>query len=214
MTLPQSTYTIDIAHHTPMEVDRSVTDRQIWESFKKGNIVAFEKMYKDYYPLLLNYGLKFNNSEEDVKDFIQLLFTNLWSSRGRLGNNDSIKSYLLASLRRMIHRANKSQMKNGVSFSLNNSLPISDLPLYIENNYSIKEDQAFICKCINKLINELPKRQKEALYLKYYEENSYCEIAEIMNITTRVVYKLVYKAIENLLKRIEENKNLKLLLCQ
>jgi RNA polymerase sigma factor (sigma-70 family) len=48
------------------------------------------------------------------------------------------------------------------------------------------------------VINTLPPRQKEIIFLRFYEGLSYDEIADIMSISINSAYKLLYKALENL----------------
>jgi len=47
---------------------------------------------------------------------------------------------------------------------------------------------------------QLPARQREVIFLKYYNNLSYEEIAGIMGIEQDSVYKLTYKALEKLQK--------------
>ena len=46
----------------------------------------------------------------------------------------------------------------------------------------------------------LSERQREAIYLKFYQNMSFEEIALMMDISPRAVYKLIYRAIEVLQK--------------
>jgi RNA polymerase sigma factor (sigma-70 family) len=170
-------------------------EEDLWASFKKGDEEAYETIFKNHYKLLLNYGLRINPDREEIKDCIQQLFTDLWESRQRLGTNSSIKMYLLASLRRSILR------------KLNASYIYSDIDkinpaFYIETSEESKiiKDQLEMdrVKKLSESIQKLPDRQKEALYLKYYGDQSFPEIAKVMGITTRAVYKLIYKALDHL----------------
>lgn len=52
------------------------------------------------------------------------------------------------------------------------------------------------------LIEDLPKRQKECIYLRFYEGMSYQEISDIMDIEIGSTYKLLYKAIEKLYENL------------
>lgn len=56
---------------------------QIWLSFKQGNEDAFTELMELYYPSMLNYGLRFQNDRELVKDCIQDLFLELWKPESR-----------------------------------------------------------------------------------------------------------------------------------
>ena len=167
----------------------------LWNSLKEGSYTAFEKIFKSYYPSLLSYGLRFNKDEEEIKDCIQILFLNIWERKEFLGNSDSIRNYLLASLRRLILK----RMKKSIPFV---ELDFDDANFHIELSFesqmihdqTMRENIIFL----QNAIQNLPDRQKEALYLKFYNDQSFADIAAVMNITTRAVYKLIYKALDSL----------------
>jgi RNA polymerase sigma factor (sigma-70 family) len=167
----------------------------LWDSLKAGSYMAFEKIFKQYYPYLLNYGLKFNKDEDEIKDCIQILFLNIWERRELLGTTDSIRNYLLASLRRLVLK----RMKAAIPFV---DFDEDESPFHIELSVEsqIIQDQTNHenAALLEAAISNLPDRQKEALYLKFYNDHSFSDISGIMNISTRAVYKLIYKALDSL----------------
>jgi RNA polymerase sigma factor (sigma-70 family) len=167
----------------------------LWESFRQGNGGALEKIFKTYYPVLLNYGLRLNTDEDEVKDCIQMLFLNIWERRSFLGTSDSARNYLLASLRRLIVK----RMRAGLPFvELDQDNTIFHVELSVEtkiiNDQTLRENVQYL----QAAIENLPERQKEALYLRFYNDQSFGDIATVMNISTRAVYKLIYKALDSL----------------
>lgn len=168
----------------------------LWDMLREGSGQAFEQIFRHYYPSLLNYGLRFNKDDEEVKDCIQILFMNIWERKAFLGNSDSIRNYLLASLRRLILKRAKANLS---TISLDDE---DDSLFHVELSAEMKmiHDQTLKENVISlqKAIQNLPARQKEALYLRFYNDQSFGEIAQIMNISTRAVYKLIYKALDAL----------------
>lgn len=61
-------------------------DKQLLGELKRGNNVAFEFLFKSYYPRLRGYAIRFIEDEETVRDIIQECFL-------RFGN--VVKCYLL-----------------------------------------------------------------------------------------------------------------------
>lgn len=167
----------------------------LWDLVRYGDSDAFETVFKSYYPALLNYGLKFNKDEEEIKDCIQTLFLNIWERRSFLSSSNSIRNYLLASLRRLILK----RMKIHVPLV---ELDIENLGFHVELSTEGRmiqdEELAQNVDLIQKAIINLPARQREALYLKFYSNQSFAEVAAVMNISTRAVYKLIYKALDTL----------------
>ena len=170
---------------------------KLWADIREGSHVAFDKLYKYYVQMLFNYGMKINADRQLVQDCIQELFINLWRNRERLNLKYSVKHYLLISLRNLIFR--KQQKTKLISLREN----FDDFEK--ETRLSGNEVQTFKNKkiqTIKGLIQALPKRQREALFLKYFEQLSYEEIASIMSIQITAVYKLTSQAIKNLRKQL------------
>lgn len=167
----------------------------LWDMLRAGSGEAFEQIFRQYYPSLLNYGLRFNKDDEEVKDCIQILFMNIWERKAFLGNSDSIRNYLLASLRRLIVKRAKA---NPMTIALDDDDSLFHVELSVEmkmiHDQTLKENVL----SLQNAIQNLPARQKEALYLRFYNDQSFGEISLIMNISTRAVYKLIYKALDAL----------------
>jgi RNA polymerase sigma factor (sigma-70 family) len=179
----------DLAKH-----DQDRTD-PLWESLKSGDDKAFETIFRRYYPALLNYGLRLNPDDEEVKDCIQIMFLNIWERRSFLGASDSIRNYLLASLRRLMLKRMKSE-SNFVQLA--SDLSTFHMELSVESKIINDQTLTENILLIQNAIGNLPDRQKEALYLRFYSDQSFPEIANVMGISTRAVYKLIYKALDAL----------------
>jgi RNA polymerase sigma factor (sigma-70 family) len=174
---------------------RNEASAAIWHSFKQGNWDAYTSLYNDYYSLLNNYGYKFTHSMNLIEDAIHDLFIRLWTTRNNLGNPVSVKNYLLKSLRNTLLRKIKTEDKY-------TGIDSDDYPFGFEVSYNNPsglaiEEKDFREK-VKAVINTLPPRQKEIIYLRFYEGLSYDEIADIMSISVNSTYKLLYKALENL----------------
>lgn len=174
----------------------------LWDSLKEGSNSAFEKIFRLYYPSLLNYGLRFHQDKEEIKDCIQILFLNIWERKQFLGASESVKNYLLASLRRLILKRKKQEpsfveLDSGES---DDGRQCSGFNIELSVEVKMIQDQTLRenISTLQNAIHNLPDRQKEALYLKFYNEQSFGDIAAVMNISTRAVYKLIYKALDSL----------------
>jgi len=80
----------------------AVSDKQLWKTFKAGGKTDFAQIYEKHAAVLYNYGRHIRTDQALVKDCIQELFIDIWKNRKTLGATDSIKFYLLKSLRRKI----------------------------------------------------------------------------------------------------------------
>lgn len=79
---------------------------------------------------------------------------------------------------------------------------VSELPFHIDitilDNIIDVEDEEIIKQKVQKLMEQLTDRQREAIYLRYMQEMDYDEIAIILNMTGESARKLVYRAIGKL----------------
>lgn len=182
----------------------SETDLQLWQQLKTGQKVAIEKIYYRYIDLLINYGLKFTPELTLVEDAVQDLFVILWNSREKLSDTDSVKNYLMGSLRNNLIRLIQSQAK--VSYQDDFNLVPFELVNNIEQDIIQGEKNSERNILLNHSMDQLSNRQKEAIYLKYYEGKEYEEICEIMNINYQSVRNLISTGIKSLKENIQQSR--------
>lgn len=184
-------------HGTPVtEIERTV-----WEAFKSGNRKALDYIFEKYIRLLFAYGSKITKDQGLVEDCIQDVFVELWHKHKVISSTDNIKLYLLKSLRRKIIR----------TLAINNRIHVDPLDeqryeneLEFSAEFHLIQAQASIEQHgqLKNALSQLSKRQREAVYLKFYEHFTYAEIADMMNLTVKSAYKLIGKAIDSLRKHI------------
>ena len=63
----------------------------------------------------------------------------------------------------------------------------------------VKEDQIEIHNKVEKLLDMLTGRQREAIYLRFIQEMSYDEIASLLDMTPQATRNLVFRAIERII---------------
>jgi RNA polymerase sigma factor (sigma-70 family) len=51
---------------------------------------------------------------------------------------------------------------------------------------------------LEKALDNLTNRQREAVFLRFFEELTYEEVARLMQITIKALYKIIARALENL----------------
>ncbi|HTJ49352.1 MAG TPA: sigma-70 family RNA polymerase sigma factor [Cyclobacteriaceae bacterium] len=167
----------------------------LWNSFKKGDWEAYTSLYHIYYSLLNNYGYKFTKDVDLIEDTIHDLFVRLWTNRDNLGNPISVKNYLFKSLRNILFRKIKTQSR---FFNLQEDDESIPFEISFDSQLILSEDEKELQQVIKNVLNKLPARQQEVIFLRFYDGLSYEEIADIMGINVNSTYKLLYKALENL----------------
>jgi RNA polymerase sigma factor (sigma-70 family) len=171
-------------------------DIKLWTSLKKGDRDALGKLFSVYYPLLIKYGSKLCADHELLEDCIQDLFADIWQSKAG-SEVESVKAYLFKALKYKIFKKQRNRL-----IKLHNPELPEEMPFQISHETFMvdqQETRARVSKLIDAL-NQLPNRQREVIYLKIFQELSYEEVSDIMNINYQVCRNLMSQAIKTLRK--------------
>jgi RNA polymerase sigma factor (sigma-70 family) len=167
-----------------------------WMRFKKGDINALERIYRKHIRSLINYGLKITDDLDLIKDSIQDLFIELWKGHQNLADTDQPKFYLFRALRNKLAKALSKQSFVGESeMQLSSDSLFTD---YIELEISVKEQEVQTSDMLQRLIKKLPRRQQEAIYLRFYHNFPYEIIASMMNMNYQSVLNLMQRALKTM----------------
>lgn len=171
-------------------------DHVLWHLYRQGDKQAFGQLAERYYRTLRHYGLKFMVGEVVVEDCIQELFLQLWQNRSQINDTESVRHYLLKALRHHILQYLRSQKRlNHEEMDWDSSIAeeIDTETLLIQ-----QESLTLLTNAIQAQLASLPAREREALYLRFYESLSIPEIAEVMNVNRQSVSNFLQKALSKL----------------
>ena len=172
-------------------------DLSIWNSFRAGSREAFDFIFKQEAPALLAYGTKFTTDQDLVLDCIQDLFVELWNRRHNLGETTSIRFYLLRALRRRIvktlHGIQRFEAAAEQAMHFQDQVNFSTEHLWL-----LQEAEQSSRARLRRAIDSLTRRQRESIYLKYFQGMSNEAVAEVMGLTQSSVNTLVSQAVKAL----------------
>lgn len=169
-------------------------DFEIWQRFRKGDEKAFSYIFDSYHSQLFEYGRRFTTSEDVVRDSIQDLFFELATKKEKLSPTDNILFYLLKSLRIRIF-ANLRIDKNH-NIEVKSEMPEEFFLSYVSDSDELEKELRL--DLLAEAVNQLPARQKETIYLKFYKNLSNTEVAEVMQVNYQSVGNNIQKAINKL----------------
>jgi RNA polymerase sigma factor (sigma-70 family) len=168
-------------------------DLTLWKQLKKGEHQALKSIYDQNIKNLENYALKFTSDIALVEDTIHDIFVQIWQKRETLGDTDSIIKYLCVTLRReLIRRLGKAQNVTGLEYIESKDMAFT---LTIEDKIIDEETKEINISKLQSAMTLLSSRQKEAIFLRYFEAMEYEEICEIMDINYQSVRNLISKGI-------------------
>jgi len=161
-----------------------------WDYFEKarnGDENAWNLLFNRYYKFLLNISLIITGSIDIAKDLTQETFIRMVKAKVK-HKEGSFKSYISTIAYRLALKE-KGHLKRNVNLENLNIQDESSSPheLVIKNerdNYIVR------------IITALPKQQKEILILRLYGEQSYEDIARLMNLPLGTVKSRIFYAVK------------------
>lgn len=180
--------------HVPLAGEEA---RIAWQAFTRDeDMVQFEWLYRHFIATLLDYSYKICHEKWLAEDAVQNVFTYLLQHRRQLPIPQSVKYYLLRCVRNELLKLlgrHKKELPGQELFDTVLQLEPSGHTPALE--VCLQKEQL---STLQHYINQLPGRQKEVIYLRFFHGLSYAEIATIMEIDQKSVYKTIYKALDTL----------------
>ncbi len=170
-------------------------DTLLWQRFRTGDAVAFDQLVLRHFRPLYRYGVRLDADDEYVKDCVQDMFVELWQRRKTVRETEFVKFYLLKSLRRRIFRGRAKWDSTWESLQENYFFEVE---FSIETQLIEKQVAQDQVRQLETLLNQLSKRQKEVIYLKFYQNLTHEQIAEVMTLNRQSVYNILHEAIQKL----------------
>jgi RNA polymerase sigma factor (sigma-70 family) len=170
--------------------------QELWQEYRSGDIYALAKIMQFYYADLYHWGMRLQPEKEFVKDSIQEMFVGLWKIQATIADVENVRSYLLVVLKTHILRElNRKSVTHHKSLHDDYAFSVefaADLNLIQE------EHDLYQVRKLEKMVNSLPARQKELIYLRFYQSLSFEQIAEVMQLGRQSVYNLLQKSLNSL----------------
>ncbi|MDO6803114.1 sigma-70 family RNA polymerase sigma factor [Wenyingzhuangia sp. 1_MG-2023] len=164
------------------------SSEKLWGLFIDGDMDAFKTIYNMYYQMLYNFGKRYLNDSE-VEDAIHDTFLNILKYKNSSSEVKNIKAYLFKCLRNQIFKVKKAAK---LEFELDNET------IQSENNTHEEQEKELVFKKLKELIKELSPREREIIYLKYFQNFNNIEISELLDLNYQTVRNILGNAIKKL----------------
>lgn len=171
-------------------------DSELLSLLTSGNMEAFDTLFKKYYQPLCAYAHRYVG-HEDLEEIVQDLFLWLWNNHDDLDIHTSLSSYLF--------RATHARCRNKIA---QNEVKQRVETIYWKNytgNDTIEDYQIDeLTNRIHEAINRLPESYREAFIMHRFNDKSYKEIAESLNVSTKTVDYRIQKALKQLREDLKD----------
>lgn len=180
-----------------------LNDVLVLNRIRRGDVKAFEVVFRQYYSSLYYYALSITGMREVAEEVIQDLFYVWWKERQSIQVKFSIKNYLYRavrnrSLQHIEHRGVRERYRQNKL--ANESEEQSFTP---QQELEKKELQAIL----NSTLKNLTERRLKIFSMHRFEGQKYKEIAEKLSLSVKTVEAEMSKAYQVLRKEVEKYMN-------
>ena len=169
--------------------------KSCWQRCLAGNNTAFALIHATLFDGLYNYAFKLLGDQSLADDSVQELFIKIWQKRSSIGDIEKVKPFFFTSLRRQI--LNQLRDKRSKQQKID-SLPEPEIEFTQEEIIIKKESDSGLKEKILQLLNTLPERQREMIYLHFFEEMPLAQVADVMSVNYQSVQNLKQRALQNM----------------
>lgn len=163
-----------------------------WLRFVRGEQDALAFFYEKYADWLLKYGLSVVYNRELVQDSVQELFIQLWNRRENLSVPQSVKYYLMVSLRRLILNDVRKERLTTDAF------PDDTISVAYQYALDAEELEEANVRKLQIALRSLPPRQQEVIFLRFFDKMSYEDMSVLTGLDYQVLRNTIHRAIKAL----------------
>lgn len=169
----------------------------------RGDTAAFEELIERHQGLVLGTVARMLGSNSDVEDVAQQVFLRVWKSAGRYVPRAKFTTWLLKITRNLVFNELRRAKRRG-HVPIQTDPTAEEIPLKDETGQSPDASllESELQQAIEKAIVELPESQRMAIVLRRYEELSYEQIAEILDLSVPAVKSVLFRARTELRARL------------
>jgi RNA polymerase sigma-70 factor (ECF subfamily) len=181
-----------------------MSETEIIQKLQQGNEQAFKMLVETYQKLVVNTCFGLVQNTEDAEDIAQEVFIEVFRSIQNFRADAKLSTWLyrIAVNRSLNHIRDNKRRKWFQSFDdvvKEKNLQINH---YASENPGTELENLQRANILHEAIGSLPENQKTAFTLNKYEDLSYKEIAEIMDISVSSVESLIHRAKVGLQKKL------------
>ena len=179
-----------------MQKKNQYDDKQLLKLLDTDSELAIDAIFRKYYTVTCRNILRIIPDEQIAEDLAQDVFYELWKKKNKLKINLSLSAYLK---RAAVNKSLNFIRDQRIDFR--NAPPKKDLK---SNDIEItqKIDTQRLEKDIERAIDQLPDKCRLVFVLSRYENMSYQQIADQLNISIKTVENQISKALKTLRKSL------------
>lgn len=185
--------------------DEDAEDVRLMRLVSEGDTSAFEQLIERHQSLVAGTVARMLGSSSEVEDIAQQVFIRVWKSARRYVPRAKFTTWLLKITRNLVFNELR-RSKRHAHVPLQTEPGAEEFPLKDETNptpdASLLESE--LQRTIEEAITQLPESQRMALILRRYEQLSYEQIADILDLSVPAVKSVLFRARTELRARLSK----------
>ncbi|MEI8224495.1 MAG: sigma-70 family RNA polymerase sigma factor [Bacteroidota bacterium] len=157
-------------------------DKLFINKLKHGEVLSFDNIFKKYHKKVYYFAISYLKNKEEAEDVVQEVFMNLWKYKDQINEYYVFSKYLF----KITFNATCKRFRKLASDKKHLEEALKNIS--IEDNSTILDiEYDNLLETANRLIQELPSRQRNILILSIEEHLSTEQIAQKMKISKKTV---------------------------
>lgn len=165
---------------------------------RSGDVDAFESIFRRYYEQLCIFAERLLRSPDPARDAVQDVFVAIWKQKESCRGCDNLRVYMFTAVRNRVLKLLRHQGvvdRTRARMTLEQRSPgHGAAPETPEEEIDARE----LAAAVERVIQELPERCREAYLLHRRNGLSYAEIAAVMGVSARTVENHIARALRGL----------------
>jgi RNA polymerase sigma factor (sigma-70 family) len=180
-------------------------DVRLMQLVGRGDTKAFEELVERHQALVAGTVARMLGSNSDVEDIAQQVFIRVWKSARRYKPRAKFTTWLLKITRNLVFNELR-RTKRRAQIPLDPTVGADEPALKDERNPAPDASllEVELQKAIEEAIMHLPDTQRMALVLRRYEQLSYEQIAEVLDLSVPAVKSVLFRARTELRSRLSK----------
>jgi len=189
----------------PAQSNDDAEDVRLMHLVAGGDTRAFEELIERHQALVAGTVARMLGGNAEVEDIAQQVFIRVWKSAGRYVAKAKFTTWLLKITRNLVFNEMR-RAKRHPHLPVQIEPDAEEIPLKDEQTRAPDATllETELQSAIEKAIGQLPETQRMALVLRRYEELSYDEIAEVLDLSVPAVKSLLFRARTELRERLRD----------
>jgi RNA polymerase sigma-70 factor (ECF subfamily) len=167
----------------------------LWEGTLAGSERDYAELHAKLYPKLFVFTSRMLDDDDLINDLLQDLFIKFWENRQKIGTIHNVEAYFYRSARSILLNHIRLTKHRESKLTL---MPAPESVFSAEDIIVSNESDSLIRQQMVLALNSLPVKQREILTMRFYDDLSYRQIAEILKIRYQSVINHVYRAVQTL----------------